>query len=220
MKYTNIALGIIAVGLVTAAVKTMAFMAPTSGTAVITIPANDGKSVGGGTTMVLPEKVTSKQGELLAMAYKIAAKDGHKYPQILQGLLLQETHAGALKSYRVAGQEFGLKSNERYYGLAQIKLAAAKDVIQAYPKLRDRFEFHTNTDEEIIANLILNDRYNLEVASKYLLILGSRYKIPPDKLLNAYNQGPGGAYNANGAAYAASARQHIANLARKTSYKQ
>ena len=127
------------------------------------------------------------------MAYSIAKIDGHRYPQLLQGIILQETLAGEYHSYKVAGQELGLRTNERYYGVAQIKLAAARDVLNSFPWLTKEFGFHTTTDEEVIAKLIENDKFNLSVASKYLLIL-KRYGYDTiQELALAYNQGPGGA---------------------------
>lgn len=164
---------------------------PIIGTSVIA--PKPGKTVGGSNAAILlPEKLTSDQMRVLNFAYKTSKEDGHKHPELLQAILLQETHAGALKSYKVAGQEFGLKTNERYYGLAQIKLGAAKDVLKAYPELKTKYDFHTDTDEEIIAHLIMSDEFNIEVASKYLLII-SKYNKNENFIIGAYNKGVGGA---------------------------
>lgn len=143
----------------------------------------------------LPDNLSDRQTQLLTMAYDIAKKDGHNQPQILQGIILQESNAGDLNSYKVAGQEFGLKTNERYYGVSQIKLVAAKEVLARYPSMRNDFSFHTKADEEIIAKLIENDEFNLSIASKYLLVLKSLGYDTIKQLALAYNQGPGGAKN-------------------------
>jgi hypothetical protein len=143
--------------------------------------------------MDIPKNLSHHQAELLSQAYEIAQKDGHKQPQILQGIILQESKAGEMASYKVAGQELGLKTNERYYGLAQIKLAAAQDVLKIFPNMKSQFGFHTNTDEEVIAKLIENDTFNMSVASKYLLILKTRGYDTIKQLAVAYNQGAGGA---------------------------
>ena len=164
----------------------------TEPTAVLSVPAENGAK-GGGFTMKLPKSFTPKQAELLTKAYEIAKKDGHQHPQILQGIILQETRAGDYHKYKVAGQEYGLKSNHRYYGVGQIKLAAAKDVLARYPSMTREFEFHTMMDEEIIAKLIENDEFNMSVASKYLLIMKSYGYNTIQQLALAYNQGPGGA---------------------------
>ena len=144
-------------------------------------------------SFVLPENLSSRQTKVLSMAYDIAKKDGHKYPQLLQGIVLQESNAGDLASYKVAGQEFGLKPNERYYGVSQIKLVAAKEVLHRYPGLHSDFKFHTKSDEEIIAKLIENDEFNINIASKYLLVLKDMGYDTIKQLALAYNQGPSGA---------------------------
>jgi hypothetical protein len=143
----------------------------------------------------LPAHLSETQVRILTLAYQIAKQDGHKYPYLLQGIVLQETNAGEVKKYKVAGHEHGLHPNNRYYGVAQIKLKAARDVLASYPSLISRFNFHTNTDEEVIAKLIENEAFNLEVASKYLLIMKRYGFITPREMALAYNQGPGGAKN-------------------------
>ena len=136
--------------------------------------------------LVLPANLTAKQGELLSYAYKVAKEDGHKHPEYYQGLIYRESRAGGMKGYEVAGQEFGLKTMERYYGVAQVKLAAAKDVLRKYPILG---VFHT--DEEIVAKLITDDHWATRVGSKYLLMV-SKGKTPEEGLV-AFNKGEGGA---------------------------
>lgn len=136
--------------------------------------------------IVLPPNLTAKQAENLAWAYKVAKADGHRYPEYYQGLIYQESRAGGMKGYQVAGHEFGLGPMKRYYGVPQIKLAAAKDVLAKYPSL-GKF----NTDEEIIAKLIMDDKWSIQVGSKYLLIVGNNKDIK--SALVAYNRGEAGA---------------------------
>lgn len=147
----------------------------------------------GNKATVSSDHLSAEQTAILEQAYLIAKEDGHKDPEVLQGILLQESRAGRLKSYKVAGQEFGLKTNLRYYGIVQMKLSAARDVLKAYPELKEEFDIQTDTDEEVIANLILNDEFAISVASKYLIILNKRYHIAPgNNMIAAYNQGPRG----------------------------
>lgn len=159
-------------------------------------PVSDGNSVlvekskeanGNRISMILPKNFTKEQGKLMNSAYEIAKADGHKSPEIVQAVLLQESMAGGVKSYRVANA-----GPEAYFGPMQIKLATAKDVLQRFPALFEKYNLHTHTDDEIKANLILNDKFNIEVASKYLLILQKHYGFSGKELLNAYNRGPGG----------------------------
>jgi hypothetical protein len=192
MKLSNFALSIVASLALGAAVSSSIYIVPTQSTAVISVPAEEGVK-GGGLTVVVPKNMTHRQAELLGLAYDIAKRDGHKYPQLLQGIILQESQAGEHESYKVAGQEYGLKTNQRYYGVAQIKLDAAKDVLNRYPQLREQFSLQTGADEEVIAKLIENDRFNLAIASKYLLVLKSYGYDTIRQLALAYNQGPGGA---------------------------
>jgi soluble lytic murein transglycosylase-like protein len=136
-----------------------------------------------------------KQHKILKAAYSIAKSVGLKRPEIALGILLQESKAGTLDSYKVAGQEYGLRTNDRYYGIGQIKLRAAKAVMDRFPKLWEKYKFHTHTDEELIANLILNDLFNIEISARYLKILSMDYGYEGDKLVAAYNKGPGGVRN-------------------------
>lgn len=154
---------------------------------------------------------TIDQEHLLAVAYSIAQSDGIE-PRLLQGIMLQETLAGALPSYKVAGQEAGLKTNQRYYGVMQVKLDAAKDVLKRYSSLWSEYGFHTHMDEEIIAKLIENDTFNIAIASKYLLILRDRHGYKTTRAMAvAYNKGPGGAAGVNMASdpYAVGVVRHM-----------
>lgn len=138
----------------------------------------------------IPQDLSANQTKLLKIAYKIAKEDGHKNPEIVQAILLQETRAGSMKNFRVVNP-----GKDAYFGLLQIKVSAARDVLSRHPSLWTKYNFHTTTDDEIKANLILNDYFNLEVGSKYLLLLKRQYGFSGRKLLNAYNRGPGGVAN-------------------------
>jgi hypothetical protein len=169
--------------------------------------------IGGGLVIELPPDPSARQQHLLQVAYQTAKRDGHSYPQILQGIIMQESKAGTMKKYKVAGNEFGLKPNKRYYGVAQLKLAAAHDVLKKFPSLWADFNFQTKTDEEVIAKLIENDEFNIAVASKYLLILRSYGFTTPHALAIAYNRGPGGAKNAGPVTnYSRGVMEYIAKL--------
>lgn len=192
MRLSNFLLSIVATMTLGVAIGSSVLIVSKEPTAVISIPVEQGQN-GSGFSMNFPSNLTSHQTELLAMAYDIAKKDGHQYPQLLQGIILQESRAGEVASYKVAGQEYGLKPNERYYGVAQIKLVAAREVLNRYPALKDQYAFHTNTDEEVIAKLIENDQFNLAIASKYLLVLKTYGYDTIRQMALAYNQGVGGA---------------------------
>lgn len=145
-----------------------------------------GKVMGGQAAVLLPKTISEKQSKLLNMAYKVAKEEGIS-PELVQGVMLQETHAGGLKAYKVANP-----GPEAYFGPMQIKLAATRDVLARNPQLYDRYNFHTKTDDEVKANLILNEEFNVRVATKYLKLLQNQYGFTGRKLMNAYNRGPGG----------------------------
>lgn len=163
-------------------------LTPTVGTAVLAQRGHGGK-----VAMLMPKDMNATQGQLMALAYKVAKEDGTD-PVLLQAIMIKETKAGQMASYKVAGQEFGLGVNERYYGVTQMKLAAAKDVIKKFPNLKKFLQ--TTTDEEIIANLILNPEFALRATSKYLHILSS-YRNDQDFKIGAFNRGPGNAMKEN-----------------------
>ena len=143
----------------------------------------------------LPHNITQEQAELLIYAYKVAKADGHKDPSVLQGIIWQESRAGAWEGHEVAGDEYGLKVGKRYYGVGQIKVAAARDVFAKYPQDFPGFTAKT-TDEEIIAHLIMDKHFNVRIASKYLYMMTHRdngTKRPTNFGITAYNQGIGGA---------------------------
>jgi hypothetical protein len=191
MKLSNFVLSIFASMVLGLAVSSSYFVISKQSSAEITMASDNSTRV----SMDIPKNLSQHQAELLSQAYEIAQKDGHKQPQILQGIILQESKAGEMSSYKVAGQEFGLKTNSRYYGVAQIKLAAALDVLKSFPGLKKEFNFQSNTDEEVIAKLIENDKFNMSIASKYLLLLRNAGYDTIKQLAVAYNQGAGGAKN-------------------------
>lgn len=156
------------------------------GTAVIA-EKGDGKKIGGQAAVLLPSSLTPDQGRLMNTAYTIAKAHGHKNPELVQSVLLQESDAGAAPKMRVANP-----GPEAYFGPMQLKLVAAKAVLSRWPELFSKYHFQTRTDDEIKANLILNDVFNIEVGSKYLLILQREYGFTGRELLNAYNRGPAG----------------------------
>lgn len=156
------------------------------GTAVIY--ATDGSYHGNKpVTMLLPDQISNRQATLLNFAYDVAKSDGFKSPQYLLGLLMQESDVCANKSYRVAG--LSNKPGDRYFGCGQIKLQTAKGVMARFPEMWKYLQ--TKTEEELQAMLIMDDSFNIRVASKLLLILGINTNA--QKAITAYNLGEGGA---------------------------
>lgn len=142
-------------------------------------------------TVKISEGLTSKQHELLNFAFDVAKSDGFKHPQYLQGILMQESRGCSDKNYRVAG--LSNRPGDRYFGCGQIKLVAAKAVMNKYPDMWKYLE--SQTDEELEARLILDDKFNIRVSSKYVLMMG--INEDPTRAITAYNLGPGGATTVN-----------------------
>lgn len=141
----------------------------------------------------VPDDLTLSQQHLMNIAFTQGKKDGHENTELVQGVILQESKAGASNSYKVSGPK-----GNRFYGLGQIKLGPALDVMAAFPGLWAQYKFQTHTNDELIANLILNQPFNIEITSKYLRLLKQRYKLSGTKLINAYNQGPTGVERVGG----------------------
>jgi hypothetical protein len=117
---------------------------------------------------------------LMNMAYAIGLKDGgHEHGEMLQAVLLQETIAGQLGRIGHMTARVGLRS----YGVMQVKVSAARDVLRKNKEL-GRFR----ADELLIAELLTNDKFNMRVASKFLMYLKSKTKSYT-KALVAYNIG-------------------------------
>lgn len=130
--------------------------------------------------------LTPRQIELLGFAKQVAIEDGHQKPQYFLGILMQESKLGGIKEHRVAGLEN--RPGNRYFGIAQIKLKAAIAVMRKWPEMWGFLD--TKTEEELQARLILDDEFNIRVASKYALLMGINER--PNRAIAAYNRGPGG----------------------------
>jgi hypothetical protein len=124
--------------------------------------------------------LTAEQMKLLQLAYEIGFEDGgHQHAELLQAILMQETVAGQLGRMGHMTAPVGKRS----YGVMQVKVAAARDVLGRYSDL-GRFR----ADEELIAALLSDDEFNIHIASKFLLQLGSRVRTT-ERSLVAYNIG-------------------------------
>jgi hypothetical protein len=184
--YKTLAALIVVLALVFAGLMKLEVLSPTVIPTVV-LAEKSTTTMGGQVAVLVPNDLSTSQHMILNTAYRIAKADGHKDPELVQGVLLQESKAGGMSSYKVAGNK-----GDEYFGLGQLKLPAAKEVMAAYPKLWELYKFQTKTDDELKANLILNPTFNIEITSKYLKILQQRYGFTGRDLLNAYNRGPGG----------------------------
>lgn len=186
MKKVIVVMSLLAAGTLSGAYELYKLVPKPIATAVIA--EKPGKGMGGDqqAATLLPAHLSSKQSQLLSLAHKFAKAEGLQ-PELVQSVLLQESNAGGLKTYKVANP-----GPEAYFGPMQIKLGATKDVLKRNPGLFEKYGFHTRTDDEIKANLILNESFNVEVGTKYLRLLKQQYGFSGRQLMNAYNRGAGG----------------------------
>jgi len=182
MKWSNPALALIFALILgtTGSIMSVPALASTTSESVDVAPQITNVS---GVSFNLPSHLNESQIDLLIMAYEIAKADGHKDPRLFQGLLLQESNAG----------ETTHRKNSTCYGIFQIKVIAAREVLQRYPSLWDEFNFRGKSDKEIISKLKHNDRFNATIASRYGLVLKQLGYDTIEKLALAFNLGPTGA---------------------------
>ena len=123
---------------------------------------------------------TPDQLDLLGMAYTIGYQDGGEtHAKLVQAVLLQETIAGQLGRLGHLSAPMGKRS----YGVMQVKVVAARDVLKRHPDLGT---YHT--DDQLITRLIADDEFNIRVASAYLKML-RRHTGSDRQALVAYNIG-------------------------------
>lgn len=124
-----------------------------------------------------------KQIFIMRSAYNIAKEDGHKDPSILQGIVMVETGAGTGKMISPSGS----------IGVSQILIGTAKYVLLKFPTLSSKYFPTGFTKSELYNKLLQDHNFNMRVASKYLLLMGKENHLAGDRLILAYNRGPGGA---------------------------
>lgn len=157
--------------------------------------------------------LTAEQMDLLQLAYEIGFEDGgHEHAEQLQAILMQETIAGLLGRMGHMTAPVGKRS----YGVMQVKVTAARDVLKQFGELGD-----FRADEELIARLLSDDEFNIRVASKFMLQLKARVKTDERALL-AYNLGLGGASRVETAAeykYVVSTRTYLDEVVRPFNHR-
>ena len=123
---------------------------------------------------------TPEQLDLLGMAYTIGYQDGGEtHARLVQAVLLQETIAGQLGRLGHLSAPMGKRS----YGVMQVKVVAARDVLRMRPQLGS-----FRTDDQLITRLITDDEFNIRVASAYLKML-RKHEGSDHQALVAYNIG-------------------------------
>ncbi len=125
-----------------------------------------------------PPRLSDHQIRLLAYAWHVGEQ--YNLSLAMAGILMQESLAGILSP--VGDRDFALGA--RAYGVMQVRLPAAQDAIRHCPELGQY-----TVGEEIIARLITDDYWNIEVAGCYLNKLQTRGINEWRQVLTAYNRG-------------------------------
>lgn len=132
------------------------------------------------------KQLSEQQRQFLVKAYKAAKEAGIKKPEILSGIIMQESRAGETHGFRTSR---GIRKSEfQQLGLSQVQVRTARAIVKENPELKERFNV---SDKDFIKHLAHNDDFNIAVASYYMKYL---YDIRRDDdfVIAAYNHGPGG----------------------------
>lgn len=133
---------------------------------------------------------TSLNNEAIQFAKEIAIKHDHD-ENLVAAIIMVESKAG-----QHAGYEIVRNGRSTYYGMAQLTIGAAKDVLKTWPNLLEKYDVAKN-DKAIKHALAYDYKFNIEVASKYLLMIRNQFGFTDHKLINSYNLGPGSKQIAN-----------------------
>lgn len=153
------------------------------------------------------QPLSDYQRSVLRTAYTIAQSDGIKKPEILSGIILQESNAGIAKNFRSSKHK---RACDQTVGLGQIKVGTARAILREYPDLKQHYNVN---DRNLYVALATNDKFNVAVASKYIKSLSETYKSD-EALIAAYNLGEGGARHVKrpgSLSYVKSVKKHILN---------
>lgn len=138
----------------------------------------------------LANNYTDEQERILKLAYEVGSEIG--WPETMQAIVMQETLAGHF-GYRIG--DLNLPVGKRSYGIAQVKVATARFVLNNYHELKDQYfgtrKLRRVSDEEIIVLLMTDDEACMVIAARNfeLMLKFSKGRWAP--AVAAYNQGWG-----------------------------
>lgn len=146
-----------------------------------------------GYSNIVVAELTDQQKRILVMAYDKGSTIGH--PTIVQGIVMQETHAGKINGGNRDGMR-RFKPHDRPVGLMQVKPAAAQHVMNEQPYMQWRWFRDIKRGKKVpwsrIRKLLLkNDVAALEFGTAYFLIMLRKSKGNVSKALASYNLGYG-----------------------------
>lgn len=143
--------------------------------------------------------------EAIEFAKEIAIE--HDHPEnLVAAIIMVESKAGKHPNYEIVRN-----GKSTYYGMAQLTIGAAKDVLKQWPYLLEKYDVQ-KSDKAIKHALAYNFKFNIEVASKYLLMIRNRFGFTGSTLINSYNQGPGSKSISNSNFYYAKKVRHYMGI--------
>lgn len=131
------------------------------------------------------QPLSDYQRNILNTAYTIAKRDGIKKPEILSGIILQESKAGLAPKFRTSKHK---SAKDQTVGLSQLKDSTARAILKQFPELKTQYKINEDKLHEALAN---NDEFNIAIASKYIKMLYDQFKSD-DMVIAAFNMGPAG----------------------------
>lgn len=126
--------------------------------------------------------ITGEQFYILSLAKTIG--DKYNLGETLMGIAWQESKAGKFGPVGDLKAGFGRRS----YGVCQIKVKLARKMLRQYPTLRRYSADGFSTDEELIAKLMFDKTFNLDVAAHILLSFKTA-GLDWNEMLETYNLG-------------------------------
>mgnify|MGYP005834841491 CR=1 FL=1 len=134
---------------------------------------------------------TDVKSNNLKLVYEIAEPFG--CPEIMQGILLQESNGGAIKS--LVGSP-NAPPGKRSYGLMQVQVVAARWVFKQHPDLLQEYfpqrDMNDVRDREIINLLLSNHPANVTIAVHHYALYLQMLDGDHTRTIAAYNVGIGG----------------------------
>lgn len=144
---------------------------------------------------VTPPQTPTTPAAVLKTAAQIGAS--HGVGNIIREIIKHESQGDPTNV--VGGTH--LPVGKRYYGVAQMKVVAVREVMSKNPSFTSKhFGGKQPTDEVIISKLITDPTFSIEAATLYYMHMRKLAKRNTYIALAAYNQGPTAIYNGVNAA--------------------
>lgn len=133
-------------------------------------------------------RYSTEEKQLMVLAYRVG-RELAGAPETIQAILLVETYAGR-HGDRIGDRHLGI--GKRSYGVMQVKVATARKVLRAYPKMVAKYFDKPITevaDEEIIAKLLNDDEFCIRIGTLNFVLEKQLVNNDWTRAVVAYNTG-------------------------------